>query len=135
MKKFLLIFAVAIFAVACSSKDDEPKTPEKTLNDLDLSKVESLYGEWLLEEEGVMPQDMILTINPDGTTSRAVSAYNIPGKYTYANGTLTVTENQYSETTWNYVFTHHNEYRLKVVVTMKGVEGLPSTYLARPYGK
>lgn len=58
-----------------------------------------------------MPQDMILTINPDGTTSRAVSAYNIPGEYTYDNGTLMVTEKQYSETTWNYVFTHHNEYR------------------------
>lgn len=135
MKKILFIFAVAIFAVACSSKDDEPKTSVETLNDLDLSKVESLFGKWLLEEEGTMPQDIILTINPDGTTSRTVSAYNIPGKYTYANGTLTVTENQYSETTWNYVFTHHNEFRLKVVVTMKGVEGLSSTYLARPYGK
>ncbi len=135
MKKLLLILTVAIFATACSSKDDEPNSPEKTLNDLDLSKVESLYGKWLLEEEGSMPQDMILTINPDGTTSRAVSAYNIPGVYTYDHGTLTVTEKQYSETTWNYVFTHHNEYRLKVVVTMKGVEGLPSTYLAHPYGK
>lgn len=135
MKKLLLIFAIAIIASACSSDKDEPTLPKQTLNDLDLSKVEALVGTWVLEEEGVMPQDMTLTINSDGTTLRKTSAYTIPGKYTFANGTLTVVESLVTPTTWKYVFSHYNEYRLKVVVTMNGIESLPSTYLAYPYEK
>ncbi len=135
----MALAAIVFTFTACSSSDDEP-VKEPTLMDLDLSKVSSIVGEWKTDSslsdytgdfEYMGADAEIWNIKADGTMIRKVSAYSFSGTYTYDNGTLVYKE---ANDVWTYKFSHYNEYRLKVVVTLKGVESLPSTYLIMPYG-
>ena len=52
MKKFLLLFLVAIFSFACANVEDQAKDKceaiVNALDDGDFAKVEKLAGDWVL---------------------------------------------------------------------------------------
>ena len=110
---------------SCSTNEEVELTNENDLTKIDLSSPNELIGEWkVMEEYDIFKDDFVYTdykerweINDDGTMVRHYDfAGKTVGTWTYAaNGSLTYTYDFYGQRVDTYQFSHHSEYRLKVI--------------------
>ena len=128
MRKIItLAMMLGLIGIAsCSTNEEGGVVNENDLTKIDLSSPDALIGEWeVMEEYNTFKDDFVYAddkeiweISDDGTMIRYYDfARKNIGTWTYDNGTLTFTYDFYGECVDTYHFSHHSQWRLKVVRT------------------